>query len=192
MIYFVRCQARNAIKIGTADDPAARLRGLQTACPDDLELLGSIPGSESEERALHRKFAELRIRGEWFRAEQSLIGFIELHTNHDLFKDMPKITHDRKDIYQLVKEGHQIENWMRKRLGFAVQIYQGVEPWMTGAEDRSMSYQIMPADEDDCEAFWIWQADCEQWFATIEEAAKSFVLCFIRWLEIIAEEKKPA
>lgn len=46
----------------------------------------------------------------------------------------------------------------------------------------------MPVDESDCEAFWVWQGDCQQWFASIEEAAKSFVLDFKRWQKTESEQ----
>ncbi len=184
MIYFVRCAARNAIKIGMAEDPSKRLRALQTACPDPLEMLGTVPGERKQEKEFHRKFTHLRILGEWFRADQDLIETIELLTRFSEFKDMPRMIHGRQDMESYLRNSRDIERWIAKKIGFRVGFYQGTEPWLTGAEDRDLSFQVMPVDEDDCLDFWIWQADCEQWFATLEEAAKSFVLAFMRWTEL--------
>lgn len=64
-------------KFGYSRDPAGRLRELQTGSPDALSLVHSIAIPESEhlrehfharslEKQLHREFAHLRVRGEWF------------------------------------------------------------------------------------------------------------------------------
>src|ERR1039458_1173599 len=44
-----------------------RLRHFNTYCPYELTLLAQFPGSLSDETRLHRKFAKMRSRGEWFR-----------------------------------------------------------------------------------------------------------------------------
>jgi hypothetical protein len=66
VIYFIRCHATGHTKIGKADDPRARLRGLQTGSPSRLDLVGTLPGDRSEEARLHRLFDARRVRGEWF------------------------------------------------------------------------------------------------------------------------------
>lgn len=84
MIYFIGCSEANAVKIGTtrqtylsADATAyARLGKAQSNCPLELELLGVCDGHEIEEAALHQRFRELRIRGEWFRLTDELAAFI--------------------------------------------------------------------------------------------------------------------
>ncbi len=53
--------------------PAKRLIMLQTANSDRLELRGVMPGGPIEEINLHRQFAELRIRGEWFDGTPDLM-----------------------------------------------------------------------------------------------------------------------
>ncbi len=75
-IYFVAAGKR-AVKIGTARNVKSRLAALQTANHEPLRVLGSIRGDRYVERAIHRKFAKLRIRGEWFRARKRLFAFIE-------------------------------------------------------------------------------------------------------------------
>jgi excisionase family DNA binding protein len=61
------------IKIGFARDVSERLAALQIANPHPLRLLASLPGTVRLERALHRRFAEHRLRGEWFRPAPELL-----------------------------------------------------------------------------------------------------------------------
>lgn len=56
----------DAVKIGWASDPLRRLSELQVGHATTIELIGYAPGSKDDERALHRKCASERIRGEWF------------------------------------------------------------------------------------------------------------------------------
>jgi hypothetical protein len=76
VIYFIHNEGQGAVKIGLADDPERRYRALQTANSNTLVLLGSIPGDGLAERRLHRKYRALRIRGEWFKATDDLLGDI--------------------------------------------------------------------------------------------------------------------
>jgi predicted DNA-binding transcriptional regulator AlpA len=74
-VYFIRA-GQGAIKIGIARDPRKRLFELQVGTSDELRILHTIPGTEDTERALHERFAHLRLRGEWFRAGFDLLRFI--------------------------------------------------------------------------------------------------------------------
>jgi predicted ATPase len=72
-IYFIATDALDAVKIGHTLGPVSeRYRVLQTACPLQLKILVSTDGSVRDERDLHARFADLRIRGEWFRREGGL------------------------------------------------------------------------------------------------------------------------
>lgn len=74
-VYFIR--AADAIKIGFSIDPPGRLASLQTSNPEDLHLMGAVRGTTADERELHVMFCHLRLRGEWFRAEEELIDHIK-------------------------------------------------------------------------------------------------------------------
>lgn len=80
-VYFVLNADSNAIKIGKAEDLDKRLKSLQTVSPVQLQLLKAIQVTSGKEAAqlessLHRKFAHLRLTGEWFKAEKELLGYI--------------------------------------------------------------------------------------------------------------------
>lgn len=73
-VYLVRCGV--FVKIGFTGDVLTRLLTMQTGTPFHLELLASFPGTERHEAELHAQFASLRERGEWFRYEGDLLGYI--------------------------------------------------------------------------------------------------------------------
>jgi len=80
-VYFILNEDSNAIKIGKAKDISKRLKSLQTSSPAKLRLIKSIQ-VESDKKAqeleqlLHRKFQEIRLGGEWFKAEVILLDYI--------------------------------------------------------------------------------------------------------------------
>jgi hypothetical protein len=69
-VYFVRLGDR--VKIGFS----AHLRKRMEVIPHE-EFLGRIPGTMRDEKNLHRRFAHLRTTGEWFKADDELLTFIE-------------------------------------------------------------------------------------------------------------------
>jgi hypothetical protein len=75
-IYFIRA-ATGHIKIGTALNPTTRLADLQVGNPQPLELIGAVPGSRAQEKALHAEFAEHRSIREWFNPTPALLERIQ-------------------------------------------------------------------------------------------------------------------
>jgi len=73
-VYFLRCG--EFVKIGCAASVAERVRAIATMNPHPLELLAIVKGGRDEEKALHRRFAHLRHRDEWFRYEGDLADYI--------------------------------------------------------------------------------------------------------------------
>lgn len=88
-VYFVRSGNNGPIKIGCSLAPAVRLRELQREHDQPLHYIGSITGGFDVERALHRRFADLRISGEWFSPGADLIAFISEALAHDSAADHP-------------------------------------------------------------------------------------------------------
>jgi hypothetical protein len=70
-----------AIKIGFSSVhpswPNGRLAQLQTACPTTLSLIGAFVGTVDDERNLHGRFAEHRLRGEWFAHVSEIVGYFD-------------------------------------------------------------------------------------------------------------------
>lgn len=75
-VYFIRNPSTGSVKIGWSEDPQSRLRALQTANETELVLEGVLPVTESTERSLHARWADIHIRGEWFARDDDLDDFI--------------------------------------------------------------------------------------------------------------------
>jgi hypothetical protein len=75
-VYFAQLGDGGPIKIGVAKNPRKRIAGMQTACPQPLRCLATIPGDASRERELHRRFAPHRLRREWFRPAPEILEFV--------------------------------------------------------------------------------------------------------------------
>jgi hypothetical protein len=76
LIYFIRDEATNRIKIGTTIRLSQRLYQLGLMTKGPLHVLAVLPGSFADESALHERFKSLRVVGEWFKPEPELIDFI--------------------------------------------------------------------------------------------------------------------
>lgn len=76
-VYFIRAGDDGPIKIGRAVYPRRRMSELQVSHHETLTILAIMPGGEDVEASLHRQFASLSLRGEWFRADAVLLAFIE-------------------------------------------------------------------------------------------------------------------
>lgn len=75
MIYFLTYEG-GPIKIGVSKNIYNRVRTLQSGFPKELKILGCMLGGVKKEKELHKQFNEIRDRGEWFSAHQSLLDFI--------------------------------------------------------------------------------------------------------------------
>ena len=73
-IYFVQCHG--LIKIGMTRSWHARLRKMGTDIPGEAIILHTEPGTFADEKDTHRRFAHLRERGEWFRADSDILDYI--------------------------------------------------------------------------------------------------------------------
>jgi hypothetical protein len=80
-VYFITGDPLDYVKIGwTKKNPFARLRELQTGCPNHLFVLTYVSGSLEDEARLHRTFDLLHYRGEWFVKDLKLNDFLDYLT----------------------------------------------------------------------------------------------------------------
>jgi hypothetical protein len=76
-VYFIRNKTTDAIKIGRAKNPTARLYAVQTDACGKLELLCVLPGGPRLEATLHAAFADARKIREWFDPTKEMLALIE-------------------------------------------------------------------------------------------------------------------
>ncbi|MCY7321092.1 MAG: GIY-YIG nuclease family protein, partial [Phormidesmis sp. CAN_BIN36] len=70
-----------AIKIGLAKDSTKRLKALQTSSPAKLKIIKTVQvdglkAAQELEQSLHKQSSEIRLAGEWFKAETSLLKYL--------------------------------------------------------------------------------------------------------------------
>lgn len=75
-VYIIRAGDTGKVKIGfTADSIAARrLAKMQTDNPERLVVIRWLAGGYDTETDLQRRYAHLRVRGDWFRYCDTMLG----------------------------------------------------------------------------------------------------------------------
>ncbi len=78
MVYVLRTQDFEFIKVGRTKDFKSRLNNVQSGCPFDLYLWCAIytPESAVVEADLHRSLSHAHLRGEWFKPGDSDLDLI--------------------------------------------------------------------------------------------------------------------
>lgn len=75
-VYFVEDSSSGLVKVGFTINPRSRFSTLQSEAGAPRQMLRLVPSQLSGESALHRRFRECRVRGEWFRPDRSMWRFI--------------------------------------------------------------------------------------------------------------------
>jgi hypothetical protein len=70
-VYFLR--AGDTIKIGFSQKPFARWSELSTGISGRMTAFVAVTGTTLDERILHKRFADFRLRGEWFEASEPVL-----------------------------------------------------------------------------------------------------------------------
>jgi hypothetical protein len=76
-VYFFR--AGNTVKIGFTTNLRERSHSLRTSCPEHAFMAKFLKGGKSTERQFHERFAEYRLKGEWFDLRGRLAKYLEMH-----------------------------------------------------------------------------------------------------------------
>ncbi|WP_424140409.1 GIY-YIG nuclease family protein [Roseomonas chloroacetimidivorans] len=73
-VYFIQAGENGPVKIGTTESILRRIALIQNGQAEPVRLLHLFEGGREEEQALHRRFREYRLRGEWFRPASEIIA----------------------------------------------------------------------------------------------------------------------
>lgn len=80
-VYLIRAGTTGPVKIGYASNTRFRLKELQVAHFEILRLIREWEGGAPQEAALHLRFADLHIRGEWYSFSRLMlrdVGLVEI------------------------------------------------------------------------------------------------------------------
>jgi hypothetical protein len=114
LVYFIRRESDNAIKIGTTVDLAKRADSLAKAY-GALQMLGVHSGGYEKEKELHAQFRHLRIAREWFTEDEVLLSYIRDYTS------LPKMNLEiqpkserryKSNVWHLVLKKGIRDNWL--------------------------------------------------------------------------------
>lgn len=130
--------ALGLIKVGHSLDVRHRLRAMQTDNPYQLSIAGTAIGTRADEAALHRRLAQHRMRGEWYRDEGAVSEWISGLSRPDL--DRPRAPSRRtcalsraqvNDIRKAARLGKETVATMATKYGVNESTIRGA---MTGSQ----------------------------------------------------------
>lgn len=127
-VYFIR--SRQYVKIGVSVNPRARIATIQSSIPEPLEVLGIVEGDSALEAELHRRFADLRCHGEWFRDDASIRQAIASMKNAPLPHPRRKIVAPRP-VAPPKGESPPPDNWrfeVKRKPRNSLRGYKGTGP----------------------------------------------------------------
>lgn len=73
VVYLIKAGKYAKIGKTTLDYLDERIAALQTGNPEELKLLAAIDEYSEVEEALHAKYSEFKVRGEWFLFQRSML-----------------------------------------------------------------------------------------------------------------------
>lgn len=109
-VYFITARDIGRVKIGCAKNVRARLATLQTASSLELKLEATLSGYTEVERELHARFAQHKIRGEWFALVGEIDEFIKSTGSTDGDDEPLECTPRRPTIEELIEESLRREH----------------------------------------------------------------------------------
>jgi len=77
VVYFIQRGESGPVKIGFSRNVYGRMQTLQTANSQPLRLVGYLYGDTELEGDIQSRFAEDRLKGEWFKPTYTMKSFLE-------------------------------------------------------------------------------------------------------------------
>ena len=99
MIYFMRANNDGPVKIGWSHNLALRMKQVKSNSDTILTVIRLVEGDKWVERWFHKEFKLLRISGEWFRFDPSMM---ELSPPIDRPEDISAMPSDAKHATRTV------------------------------------------------------------------------------------------
>lgn len=146
-IYMIQSGDGGPVKIGLSKNPKKRLSQLQVSHPYTLRLIHIFAGGRDEEIALHLRFAEARIRGEWFHPLPEIVaGEVGLdRVSHPVIPRAPLrgyTEESKRMVREKIAANWNNPEWAAKRRA----LYAAVGPHLSETHHRrEVSYLLRAA-----------------------------------------------
>jgi hypothetical protein len=111
LVYFLLAKdeadpaAAGVVKIGFTTSLRSRVRSLQTASAVPLRLLGTVEAGPEFERYLHRLWAHLRQKGEWFSYSPALANAIDQYVKAPTRPEPPPLSDVQRRQLEACRQG---------------------------------------------------------------------------------------
>jgi len=108
MIYFAQIENENGpVKIGTAKNVNKRIKQFQKHIPWPFKIIKTIEGGLEEEKSIHRKLCNFRIKDsngrEWFSPDaMRFVDFLERISVKNLTAERNMISHEWKEYFDIL------------------------------------------------------------------------------------------
>ena len=125
MIYFV--QSLNKIKVGFTNNITHRMKGLRSANPHGVILIGTVQGNKNHEKKIHTVLKDNNVIGEWFRDCAEVREYIDKILNDSIKVQYKQMEWDSSESIIEAEEPEKIaswENYKDKKLDVLVDIVE--------------------------------------------------------------------
>ncbi len=125
MIYFV--QSLDKIKVGFTNNITHRMKGLRSANPHGVILIGTVEGNKNHEKKIHTVLKDNNVIGEWFRDCAEVREYIDKILNDSIKVQYKQMEWDSSESIIEAEEPEKIaswENYKDKKLDVLVDIVE--------------------------------------------------------------------
>lgn len=118
-IYFILNTDEDSVKIGYTQNPRNRLQTMKTYSTAPLELIAVIPGNKKDEKILHNQFFNVHIRREWFRYNDAIKHFVNIHRTEEL-KTFCRIQESDNELRNILTKKNMTLNDLSNETGISL------------------------------------------------------------------------
>ena len=109
MVYFV--QSLDKIKVGFTSNITHRIKGLRSANPHGVILIGTVHGDKNHEKKIHKVLKDHNVVGEWFKDCEEVREYIDKILNDGIKVKYKQMEWDGSQSIVEVEEPEKMASW---------------------------------------------------------------------------------